>query len=128
VIPTRRGADAYRNLEAQSRTPLELVVMMYDGALRFANEARDAHGQNNRVARGRAVSRVLAIIGELQNTLNVQDGGAVAEELDRLYSYLTGRLVDVSAKNDGAALDEICRLLTTLRDGWTSIASGTPPK
>jgi flagellar protein FliS len=128
MIPTRRGADAYRNLEAQSRTPLELVVMMYDGAMRFANEAREAHAQNNRAARGRAVSRVLAIIGELQNTLNVHEGGAVAGELDRLYSYLTTRLVDVSAKNDGAALDEVCRLLTTLRDGWAGIAGGTTAK
>jgi flagellar protein FliS len=71
---------------------------------------------------------VLAIIGELQNTLNVQQGGPVAEELDRLYSYLTTRLVDVSAKNDGAALDEVCRLLTTLREAWAGAAAGTPAK
>ena len=125
MIPTRRGADAYRNLEAQSRTPLELVVMLYDGALRFSREAREAHGQNNRAARGRAISRVLAIIGELQNTLNVQQGGAVAAELDRLYSYVSARLVEVSARNDGAALDEVCTLLTTLREGWSGVATGT---
>lgn len=125
MIPTRRGADAYRNLEAQSRTPLELVVMLYDGALRFANEARDAHARNNRAARGRAVSRVLAIIGELQNTLNVEAGGSVGQELDRLYSYLTARLVEVSTKNDGTALDEVCRLLGTLREGWSGLAAGT---
>jgi flagellar protein FliS len=128
MIPPRRGADAYRNLEAQSRTPLELVTMMYDGALRYANEARTAHAGNDRAARGRAVSRVLAIVGELQNTLNVTEGGAVAVELDRLYGYITVRLVDVSAKNDGTALDEICRLLTTLRDAWAAIAAGTPAK
>jgi flagellar protein FliS len=98
--------------------------MMYDGALRFANEARDAHTQNNRAARGRAVSRVLAIVGELQNTLNVSAGGKVGEELDRLYSYLTARLLDVSTKNDGTALDEVCRLLTTLREGWSGVATG----
>ncbi len=128
MYPPRRGADAYRNLEAQSRTPLELVTMMYDGALRFANEARAAHAENNRVVRGRAVSRVLAIVTELQNTLNVREGGEVAVELDRLYSYLTVRLVDVSAQNDGAALDEICRLLATLREGWAAIASGNSAK
>jgi flagellar protein FliS len=68
---------------------------------------------------------VLAIIGELQNTLNVQQGGPVAAELDRLYSYVTARLVEVSAKNEGAPLDEVCQLLTTLREGWSSVASGT---
>jgi flagellar protein FliS len=128
MIPTRRGADAYRNLEAQSRTPLELVTMMYDGALRFANEARTAHAANDRAARGRAISRVLAIVGELQNTLNVREGGEVAIELDRLYAYVTVRLVDASAKNDGGGLEEVCRLLTTLREAWAGIAAGTPAK
>jgi flagellar protein FliS len=99
--------------------------MLYDGALRFAREAREAHSRNDRAARGRAISRALAIISELQNTLNVQQGGAVAAELDRLYSYVTARLVEVSAKNDGAALDEVCKLLTTLIEGWAGVASGT---
>lgn len=119
-----KGAAAYRRIEAESRSPLELVVMLYDGALRFVSEAKQAHSRGDILARGNAISRCLAIIAELQSTLNVAQGGAIAEELDRLYTYVTTRLLDVSVKQDVAGLDEIHRLLTSVRDGWAGIANG----
>jgi flagellar protein FliS len=123
---TPRGAAAYRRIEAESRSPLELVVMLYDGALRFVGEAKQAHARGDVLARGHAISRCLAIIAELQSTLNVEQGGAIAEELDRLYTYVNTRLLDVSARHDVAALDEVHGLLGTIRDGWAGIAAGKP--
>ena len=120
-----RGAEAYRQTEAKSRSPLELVVMLYDGALRFVGEAAEAHAKRNISARARAISKTIAILGELQSTLNVKEGGEVAIELDKLYTYIQGRLLDVSMKQDISGLTETQKLLTTLRDGWAQIAS--PP-
>ena len=122
---TPRGAEAYRRIEAESRSPMELVIMLYDGAIRFVGEARAASARRDVAARGAALSRALAIVAELQNTLNVREGGAVAEELDRLYTYVTSRLIDVTSKQDGHALDEVHKLLSTLRDAWSQIA-GAP--
>ncbi len=116
-----RGADAYRRVDTETRSPLELVVMLYDGAIRFVNEACAAADRNDVVARTRAVSRALAIVIELQNTLCLDDGGDVAKELDRLYSYMTTRLLDSNMKRDRKALDEVLRLLSTVRDGWAQI-------
>ena len=118
-----RGADAYRRIEAESRSPLELVVMLYDGALRFTAEARDAMLRNDVRTRAHAISRALAIVGELQNTLNVDKGGAVAEELDRLYVFITEKLVDATTRRNVASLDEARKVLTTLRDAWGQIAA-----
>ena len=122
MIPSR-GAEAYRRTEAQSRSPVELVLMLYDGALRFVGEARAAVARNDIAARGEAISRALAIVSELQNTLSVDTGGDIARELDRLYSYINLRLLDVTAKRDATALEEVQKLLTTLRDGWSQVAS-----
>ena len=80
-----RGAEAYRQTEARSRSPLELVVMLYEGALRFIGEAREADGTQQLARRATAISKTLAIIGELQSTLDVANGGQVAADLDRLY-------------------------------------------
>src|SRR3954471_1143966 len=113
-----RGVDAYRRTEATSRSPLELVVMLYDGALRFVGEARDGAARGDRVARIRGVSKAIAIVNELQSTLNLDAGGDVAKQLDSMYLYVIGRLVDCNTKNDATALDEVQRLLTTLREGW----------
>jgi flagellar secretion chaperone FliS len=124
LLSTPKGAAAYRRIEAESRSPLELVVMLYDGALRFVSEAKQAHLRGDILARGNAISRCLAIVAELQSTLNIAQGGAIAVELDRLYTYINSRLVDVSAKKEVAALDEIHGLLSTIRDGWAGIAGG----
>jgi flagellar protein FliS len=118
-----RAAAAYRRTEAQSSSPLELVVMLYDGAIRFVTEAREAIAKGDVRARTTAVSRARAIVAELQNTLNMAEGGDVARELDRLYTYMSGRLLEVTANADADAAKEVHKLLTTLRDGWSQIAA-----
>jgi flagellar protein FliS len=126
VIAASRAAQTYRRVESESRSPLELVVMLYDGALRFVNDARAAHARKDLRARGKAISKALAIIGELQNTLDMKKGGAVAEQLDNLYTYINSRLLDVTLKNDIGACDEVHKLLTTLREAWSQVATQTP--
>ena len=126
MTPASRAAQAYRRVESESRSPLELVVMLYDGALRFVNDARDAHARRDLRARGTAISKTLAIIGELQNTLDMERGGAVAEQLDNLYTYINSRLLDVTMKQDITACDEVHKLLSTLRDSWAQVATQPP--
>jgi len=116
-----RGVEAYRRVDAETKSPVELVVMLYDGAIRFIGEAREAADRNDVVVRTRSVSRALAIVTELQNNLQIEDGGDVALELDRLYSYMTTRLLDSNVKRDRRALDEVHRLLSTVREGWAQV-------
>ena len=120
-----KGANVYRQTEAQSRTPLELVVMLYDGALRFTAQARTAIERKDIRARRDAISRTLAIVSELQSTLDIDKGGAIAKSLDALYVYIIGRLVEGSSKQDLGAVDDARRVLTTLREAWVDIAQPT---
>jgi flagellar protein FliS len=122
-----KGLAAYRNTEVQSRTPLELVVMLYDGALRFLAAGREAIGRKDIRARQDAFNRLLAIISELQNTLNIEGGGPVAASLDELYSFITRRILDSAMHNSTEPLDEVQRIIETLRDGWQQIAVQPPP-
>jgi flagellar protein FliS len=117
------GLNAYRKTEVQSRTPLELVVMLYDGALRFIGVAKDAIARGDIRGRSEAISRALAIVSELQSTLDVERGGDMAASLDDMYRYVTQRLVQSTIKNDVEPLEEVKRLLETLRDGWQQIAA-----
>jgi flagellar protein FliS len=117
-----RAATAYRRVEAQSRSPLELVVMLYDGVLISLSEASAAAARGDVATRAAAVSKSLTIIGALQSTLNVTEGGSVAIELDRIYTYASQRLIDVTTKKDYSALTEVHKLLTTIRDAWEQIA------
>ena len=118
-----RGAHAYIQTQVSSRSPLELVVMLYEGLIRFSGEARSAIERRDLVAKRAAMSRALAIVSELQSTLNMAEGGELATALDNLYTYINGRLLDASMQNIVEPLDETLKLASTLRDAWSEIAS-----
>jgi flagellar secretion chaperone FliS len=126
AAPHTRGAQAYLATQVQSRSPMELVVLLYDGAVRFLGQARDAMVANDLVAKRDALSKGTAILCALQSMLNMQEGGEIAERLDALYTYVQGRCLAANADGDPAALDEAIRLLGILRSAWAELA-GTPP-
>lgn len=127
-----RAAVAYRQTNVQSSSPLELVVLLYDGALRHLTAARTAIQAKDATARRLSFSRALAILTELQSTLNLEQGGDIARSLDALYAYMTTRLIDANVGGETAPLDEVEGLLRSLRDAWSQIsvapaATGTRP-
>jgi len=124
MTPTvARGAEAYRQTHVQSRSPLELVVMLYDGAIRFLEQASESLDRGDMVSKGEAMSKALAILAELQNTLNLQDGGEVAVRLDGLYAHMSQRLIDANIQRSSEPVKEVLQLLRTLREGWSQIAA-----
>lgn len=118
-----RAAAAYKQVQVSSRSPLELVVMLYDGALAALGQARDALVRRDLVTKAVCLSQAFAIIGELQSSLNLEDGQDVAARLDAIYTYVTGRLSDANISGDAAHLDESIRLLSTLREAWAQVAA-----
>ena len=116
-------ARTYRRTEIQSRSPLELVIMLYEGASRSLSQARTAIEHQDGYAKREAISRALAIVAELQNTLNVEQGGEIAASLDSLYSFVTERLIDANQRDDVRAIDEAIRVLTPLHEAWVQLAS-----
>lgn len=127
-VSMARAAQAYRATEVQSQSPLEAVVALYAGAIRFMRAAVDAVERRDLVAKRDAMSRAMAIITHLQTTLNLAEGGEVARELDRIYGYVTARLLDANARQDAAPLRESIQLLTGLHDAWAAIASPAAPQ
>jgi flagellar secretion chaperone FliS len=124
MTPTMaRGAEAYYQTHVQSRSPLELVVMLYDGALRFCDQAATAMDAGDMTTKAVAMSRAFAILAELQNTLNVNEGGDVARQLDALYAHMHDRLIDANIQRSSAPIRDVMRLLTPLRDAWSQVAT-----
>jgi flagellar protein FliS len=116
-------ANQYLATQVQSSRPLELVVMLYDAALRQTATARDAMLRRDIPTRRTALSKAMAIVAELQNSLDMERGGTIATELDQLYGWMQSRLLDAIAKQDARPIDETRRVLETLRGAWHTIAS-----
>ena len=119
-------ANQYLATQVQSSRPLELSVLLYDAALRHTATAREAMVRRDIATRRTALSKTMAIIGELQNTLDMERGGAIASELDRLYGWMQSRLLDAIVQQDARPIDDTRRVLETLRDAWHTIASAPP--
>lgn len=117
------AADQYFRTQVRSSAPLELVVLLYDAALRSTATAREAMLRNDIPARKTALSKAMAIVNELQSVLDMERGGSIAGELDRLYTWITSRLVDAVVKQDARPLEDVRRVLETLRDAWHTIAT-----
>jgi flagellar secretion chaperone FliS len=126
MLPHGRATQQYLQTQVRSSTPLELVVMLYDGALRATATASDAMANRDIPTRRASLSRAMAIISELQSTLDMDRGGTISSELDRLYSWMSSQLVDATVRQDPGPIHEVRRTLEILQDGWRQIASATP--
>ena len=120
-----RGARQYVQTRMRSSAPLELVVLLSDAALQSAATAREAMVKRDIRTRRAALSRMLAIIAELQKTLDIEKGGRIARDLDRLYAWVTSRLIDATVQQTVRPIDDAVRVLEPLRDAWQSVAAGS---
>jgi flagellar protein FliS len=110
-------------MEIRTASPEKLVVLLYEGALRQARRARDAHHEGKVGDRGAAISRALAIVAELQHSLDLESGGEIASNLRALYFFVTDRLLEANVTNRVGALDESIQVLETLNEAWVEIAN-----
>ena len=100
----------------------KLISMLYQGALLAIANARNAILRKDIPVKGKSISHAIRIIGEgLQASLDKNVGGKLAQDLNALYEYMTVRLVEASAKNDVAILDEVSNLLNEVKVAWDSI-------
>jgi len=104
-------------------SPHRLIVMLYQGARQAIAQARMHLQQGNVPARGEAIGKAIQIVESgLQQSLNVDAGGEIAERLDALYGYMSRRLLEANVKQSEAMLVEVDGLLATLEEAWIGIA------
>ena len=116
---TATGYEAYSRAVAHTTDKRErILLMLYDGALRFVRFARVGIKEKSPRIRGENISRVLGILTELDCALDREGGGELVENLADLYRYMMDRLTHANVKNDTEALDEVERLLTELKEGF----------
>ncbi len=131
-MATHPYARAYQSQSVLTASPGQLVLMMYDGALRFIHQARVSialpEGEPGRIqAINTALLRAQAIVGELRANLDHTNGGEIAANLDRLYDYHLRRLFEANLRKDDAPLAEIEPLIRVLRDSWSEMLRNREP-
>ena len=113
--------NPYLQTQVQSRTPLELVVMLYDGANRFLTQSAIAMRDGHAGLAGEKLRRAEAIIDELLATLDMAVG-EIADRLQALYLFFKEHLMAARIKQDAGKVDEVARFMRELRSSWAAAA------
>lgn len=116
-----KGVQAYRQNAVMGASPVQLVVMMYDGALRFMEEGKRAMAVKDLETQNFKLQRAQKIVVELMSTLNIQAGGDVAKNLLGLYTFVINEIVEGNIYDDPARIDNAMQTMSSLRESWAEI-------
>jgi flagellar protein FliS len=119
---------SYQQVATQTAPPGQLVLMLYEGCIRFLNRAMSGFQIDDPAEMNQTISnniiRAQDIIFELNVTLNIEAGGELAMTLRRLYDYMDRRLVQANLRKDEDIVREIVGRVSVLRDAWSQMLLG----
>ncbi|NOS70425.1 MAG: flagellar export chaperone FliS [Verrucomicrobia bacterium] len=117
--------QSYRQVATHTASPGQLVLMLYEGAIRFLEHARGGFDIEDPVDSVAAVNnnilRAQEIIRELDFSLNLKEGGELALQLRRLYDYFDRTLTEANQRKEVKGVHEVITRITTLRDAWAAM-------
>jgi flagellar protein FliS len=117
-------STAYLETRVLSANPVDLIAMSYEFATLRVHEARGALAKGDIAERCKGISKAIAILAELEGSLDYKLGGEIAYNLGRLYRYMTERLTQANVRQADEPLAEVESLLETLGAAWQSIRTG----
>ncbi len=112
------GYNQYKNNQIATASREQILLMLYDGAIRFCKQAKKAIEKDDTAAKGKFLSKAMAIITEFSNSLDHKIGGEIAANLDGLYAYMLKELSLANINNDPNPIDTTCNMLCELRATW----------
>ncbi len=117
--------NSYRQVATQTASPGQLVLMLFDGAVRFLEQAMLGFPVEDPLERIQTINnnilRAQDIINELNYSLDLRQGGHLAETLRGLYEYFDRRLTESNVRKTSEGIEEVLVHIRTLRDAWNSM-------
>ena len=115
----------YQKVGAQAQvseaSPYRLVQMLMEGGLDRIAQAKGAMERKDVPNKGVLIGKAIGIIGGLREGLDLENQAEALADIDSLYAYMSKRLIEANVKNDPEILNEVARLLITLKEGWDAI-------
>lgn len=109
--------ESYKATQITTAPPEKLVLMCYDGVIRFSQRAIESMEGRRMEEAHNHILRAQAIVVELQASLRL-DAGEVARNLNRIYDFVHAHLVEANVKKDPRRLRDVVEIMWTLREGW----------
>lgn len=111
-------ANQYKQMSIQTANRGQILLMLYEAAIRHVKKASDCIDQKDLAGKGIALGKAHDIINELLNTLDFEAGGNIARDLERLYTFIIEQLVKANMNNSKPELLNVAKLLENLLSAW----------
>ena len=113
--------NQYRRNAISTSSQGRLIIMMYEGAIKFTNMAIQSIDKGDIAGQGKYISKTHDIISELSLALDMEKGGEVAVRLESLYQYILNQLTIANVKSDRKTLENIIKILSPLNKAWDEV-------
>jgi flagellar protein FliS len=115
------GIQIYRKTNVVTADPKRLVLMCYEGAIDCLKIGKQKIAEKDYEGKGKSIAKARGIIAELKTSLNFEQGGTIAANLDSLYNYMLKRITEADLENDVQAFEDVIGMLGELKSAWEEI-------
>jgi len=115
---TKQGRSEYLKTQVLTASREQLLLMLYDGAIRFSTQAKEKMAERDCVGTHELLVRAQRVVVELMSALNPDVDAVLCQRLSALYSFVYVRLVKANVERSPKLVDEGLEVLTKLRDTW----------
>jgi len=115
------GVQMYRKTNVVTADPKRLVLMCYEGAIDSLKIGKQRIVEKNYEEKGKNIAKARDILSEMKSSLNFEQGGTIAANLDSLYNYMLRRIIEADLANDVQAMDDVIGMLGDLKSAWEEI-------
>jgi len=116
------GFKAYQETAVTTQSKGRLIVMLYEGAIKFLKLAIKEIEAKNPEAKSKYINKAIDILLELNTVLDMDAGGEVAMNLRKLYLFMKQQLTEANIKQDTGKIEEVIKILEELNQSWKAIA------
>jgi flagellar protein FliS len=120
--PSQAYKETHATTSVAGASPHKLIALLFDACQESLATAKGAMERGDIRQKAISIKKAIEIVVRLQAALDFEKGGAVATQLDDLYTFCTNRLAMANVMNDRSMIDEVYRVIAELKQGWAEIA------
>jgi flagellar protein FliS len=115
--------STYKEHAVSTQTRGRLIVLLYEGAIKFLRQAIASLEAGDYVEKGKFLNKAQAILVELDTCLDMEAGGEIAQNLHGLYGFMSQRLDEANMKRDPERIRQVITCLEELLEGWKAVTA-----
>jgi flagellar secretion chaperone FliS len=119
----KQNLEAYRHADTMGKSPVDLILMVYDGAIKAMKSAADCYKRKENQAGYEEIQNAKRMVTHLFTTLDNDKGGQVSAHLGKMYTWVISQLLILEATKNIDQLGKVIEVMGNLRSGWETLKS-----